>query len=112
MPTLLRRHAAVAGGGRRANDGSPAPERLLCLRRERAEAHAGDRDGDLELDRLLGVPSAEHDVGAAFLAVTLERIAADGGTEEEQIVEMRQVALGAAAADVIDAGRGGAPDLG
>ena len=49
------------------------------------------------------VPSV--DVGAALLAIAFERIAADRGAEKQQIVEMRQLALGAEAADVVDAGR-------
>ena len=55
---------------------------------------------------------AERHVGAAALAIAFERIAADRGAEEQQVVEMRQLALRAEAADVVDAGRGGAMDLG
>ena len=88
-----------------------AAQRFLGLRRERAEAHAGDGDRDLELDRLLGEARAEHDIGAAFLAIAFERIARDRGAEEQEIVEMRQLALGAGAADVIDAGGRGAADF-
>ena len=112
MAALLRRHAAVAGGGRGAGERRAAAERFLGLGRQRAEAHAGDGDRDLQLDRLLGEARAEHDVGAAFLAIAFERIARDRGAEEQQVVEMRQLALGAGAADVIDAGRRGAADLG
>ena len=39
------------------------------------------------------------------LAIALQRIARHRGAEEQQIVEMRQLALGAAAADIVDAGR-------
>ena len=60
----------------------------------------------------LRVARAERDVGAAFLAIAFERIAADRSAEKQEIVEMRQLALGAEAADVIDAGRGRAMDFG
>ena len=56
------------------------------------------------------VPS--DDVGAALLAIAFQRIARHRGAEKQQIVEMRQLALGAAAADIIDAGRRGAADFG
>ena len=46
------------------------------------------------------------------LAIAFERIARDRRAEEQQIVEMRQLALGAAAANVVDAGRRRAADLG
>ena len=91
---------------------APRPKRLLRRRRQRAEAHAGDGDGDLQFHRLLREARAQHDVGLAALAIALERIAADGGAEEQQIVEMRQPAFRAAAADVVDAGGGGAADFG
>ena len=112
LPALLRRHAAVARRRRRAGERGAAAERFLGVGRQRAEAHAGDGDGDLQLDRLLGVARAEHDVGGALLAIALERIARHGGAEEQQVVEVRDLALGAAAADVVDAGRRGAADLG
>ena len=89
-----------------------AAQRFLGVAGQRAEAHAGDGDGDLEMDRLLGEAGAEHHVGAAFLAIAFERIARDRGAEEQQVVEVRHPALGAGAADVIDAGLRGAMDLG
>src|SRR5665213_2647144 len=109
---LLGRHTAVAGGRRRADLGGGTPERFLRLRRERAEAHAGDRDRDLQLDRLLREPRADHDVGAAALAVALERVAGDARAEQEQVVAVRQAPLRAEAADVVDALARGALDLG
>ena len=57
-----------------------------------------------------GVAVAEHDVGAAALAVALQRVARHARAEEQQVVEVRQGALGAPAADVVDAGLGGALD--
>ncbi len=48
---------------------------------------------------------------AALLAIAFERIAANRRAEKQQVVEMRNLALRAAAANVVDAGRGGAPDF-
>ena len=56
----------------------PLGERHLRLQRERAEAHACDVDGDVELDRLLREARAEHDVGAAALAVYATFLGTDG----------------------------------
>ena len=108
---LLLRHAAVAGGAGGADLGAGPADRLLGIGAQRPEAHAGDGDGDLQMDRLLGEAGAEPDVGGAFLAIALEGIAGDRGAEEEQIVEGRQLALGAEAADLIEALIGGAVDL-
>ncbi|MPM07838.1 hypothetical protein SDC9_54147 [bioreactor metagenome] len=112
MAALLVGHAAIARGGRGAGHRRAAAERLLRRARERAEGHPGDRHRDLQLDRLLREARAEHHAGAAFLAIALERIARHRGAEEQQVVEMRHLPLRTAAADVIDAGRRGAPDLG
>ena len=49
MPALLLRHAAVAGRGRGAGQRRAAAQRLLGGARQRAEAHAGNGDGDLEM---------------------------------------------------------------
>ena len=102
VAALLGRHAAVAGRRRGAHLGRAASERLLRGRGEGAEAHARDRDRDLQLQRLLREPGAERDVGVAALAVALERVAGDAGAEEEEVVEVRHLALGAEAADVVD----------
>ena len=112
LAALLGRHAAVPGGGGRAHLRRAAPQRLLGLGRQRAEAHAGDGDRDVEVQRERGVAVAEHDVGAAALAVALQRVARHARAEEQQVVEVRQGALGAPAADVVDAGLGGALDGG
>ena len=112
VAALLRRHAAVARGGGGARQRRAAPERLLGVGRERAEAHAGDGDRRLQVDRLAGEARAQHHLGAAALAVALQRVAADRGAEEQQVVEMRQRALRPGAADVVDAGRRRAADLG
>jgi hypothetical protein len=58
------------------------------------------------------VAVAQHNFGAAALAVAFQRVAADAGAQEQQVVEMRHAPLRAGAADVIDAGGGGAADLG
>ena len=112
VPALLGRHAAVAGGRRRADLARAAAERLLRLCRERAERHAGDRDRDLQVQRLLRVAGAEHDVGVAALAVALERIARHARAEHQQVVEVGEPALRAEAADVVDALARRALDLG
>ena len=112
VAALLRRHAAVAGRRRGADLARAAPERLLGGRRERAEAHAGDRDRDLQLERLLGVARAQRDGRVAALAVALERIARHARAEEQEVVEVGEAALRAEAADVVDALARGALDLG
>ena len=91
---------------------APRPSASLALRGERAEAHAGDGDGNFQVDRLFGEARAQHDIGAATLAIALQRIARDRGAQEQQIIEMRQLALRAAAADIVNAGGGGALDFG
>ena len=48
----------------------------------------------------------------AALAVALERVARDARAEQQQVVEVRHAALGAEAADVVDALARGALDLG
>ena len=60
----------------------------------------------------LALPVAEDDVGVAALAVALQRVARHRRAEEQQVVEVRQRPLGAPAADVVDAGLGGALDVG
>src|SRR6476619_7656928 len=110
--SFLFGHAAIPGGRGGAHNRSAAPERLLGLARKRAEAHAGDRNRNLEMDRLLGEARAEYHVGRAFLPVAFERIATDRGTKKQKIVEMGDFALRPETPDVVDAGRSGAVDLG
>jgi hypothetical protein len=55
LAALLGGHPAVAGGGGGADLGRAAAEGLLGLRGQRAEGHAGDRDGDVEVQRVLRV---------------------------------------------------------
>src|SRR5215472_7333829 len=63
------------------------------------------------MDGLLGEARAEPDIGRAFLAIAFQRIARDRGAEKQQIVEGGQPALGAEAADLVEALVGGAMDL-
>ena len=105
--SFLVGHAAVAGGRRRAHRGGRLAERGLGGRRQGAEAHAGDRDGDVELNGLAGEPGAEHRLHVALLPVPLERVPGQRGGEEHQVVEGGHVPLGAPAADLVVAvGRG------
>jgi hypothetical protein len=69
---LGRDHPALARAGRRAGHRGALGQRHLRLDRERAEAHAGDVDRDVELDRLLREARAEDRLGLALLAVALD----------------------------------------
>ena len=60
---------------------------------------------------MVSIPRAEHDVGIAALAITLERVARDARSEEEQVVEVGYRSLGAEAANVVDALARGPLDL-
>ena len=90
-------HAAVAGGGRGAGFRSPATQGFLGRAGQRTEAHPSDRHRNVQVDRLLGEPGAKPDIGRAFLAVAFQRIARDRRAEKQQVVEMRHLALRAAA---------------
>jgi hypothetical protein len=111
MPALFLGHAAVAGGGRGAGLGGATAQGLFRRAGQRAKAHARDGDGDVQVDRLLGETGAQPDVGGAFLAVAFQRVARDRRAQEQQVIEVRQVPLGAAAADVVDAGGRRAADF-
>src|SRR5262249_26224691 len=63
-------------------------------------------------DRLLGEARTKDNIGPAFFAIAFQRIPRDRGTEEQKIVEMRYTTLGAAAADIIDAGGSRPVDFG
>ncbi len=109
--SFLRRHAAVARGGRGADFRSAPAQGLLGVGGKGAKAHAGNGDGSLELNGLSRKAAAQDDVGGAALAVAFERIARHARAEENQVVEMGQATLGAPAADVVNAGFGGAPEF-
>ena len=86
MPALLLGHAAVAGRRRGARHRCAAPQRLLGVRRKRAEAHPGDGDRDLQFDRLLREACAKRHARFAFFAIALERVARNRRAEHEQVV--------------------------
>ena len=89
-----------------------AAQGFLCRTRKGAEAHACNRDWNFKMDRLFGKPRSKPDIRRAFLAIAFEGIAADGSAQEQQIIKMGQAALGSATADIINAGGGGAANLG
>ncbi len=72
---LFRGHAAIAGRRARAELGRGAAQRFLHVGRQRTEAHAGDGDRDIELDRLRRETRSQHRLRAALLAIPFERIA-------------------------------------
>ena len=102
---FFRRHAAVAGGGGRSAFRRGTAKGLLHVGGQRSEAHSRDGDRDLELDRLFRVAGAEHGLGRALLAVTLQRIARNRSGEKDQVVEMGHLSLGAQSANFVKAGR-------
>jgi hypothetical protein len=108
---FLLRHAAVAGGGRGAHGRGGLAECFFHVRGQRAEAHAGDRDRNVEHHRFFGKARAEHRLRRAFLAIPFERIARKGGTEKQQIVEMRHAAFRAQTANFIEAALRGGMDI-
>ena len=83
-------HPSVPGGGRAARLPGTAGEGDLGVGGERAPAHARDHDGDVQLDRPLGVPGAEDRPGIAALAVPLQRDPCERAGQEGQIVERWQ----------------------
>ena len=91
---------------------APRPSASLAGPDSAPKRHAGDGDRDIKVQWVFGVPVAEDDVGAAPLAVALQRVARHRRAEEQQVVEVRQRPFGAPAADVVDAGLGGALDGG
>ena len=111
VAALFFGHAAVTGRRAGADGGRAAAERLFRLRREGAEAHAGNRDRNVELDRVLGVARAERHGRVAALAVALERVARNARAEQQQVIEVRHLALRAKATNVVDPFAGFALDL-
>ena len=103
---LLGRHATVARGGGRAHVGGSPAQGFLGAGREGAEAHAGDGDGDIELNRFGTVTGAERGRGIAALPIALERVPADRGGQEDEVVEGGELAPGAQATDGVAAGVG------
>ena len=90
IAALVRDHAALAGACGGAGHGGAAGKRGLGLIRERAEAHAGDIDRDVEHQRALGI-GPDHRRRYALLAVALDDEARERARQEGQIVEGRDV---------------------
>ena len=88
---LGRDHPALSRAGRRAGHRGALGERHLGLDRQRAEAHARDVDGDVELDRLLREARAEHRLRHALLAVALDHEARERARQEDQLVPVRDL---------------------
>ena len=87
---LVGDHAALARAGGRARHGGAPRERDLRLVGQRAEAHAGDIDRDVEHHRPLGA-RADHRLGVAFLAIALDHEAGQRARKKGQIVPMRDL---------------------
>lgn len=111
LAAFFRRHATVARGGTGACNSGAAPQGFFRIGRQCTEAHAGDCHRNFQVDRLLGEPVTEDYIRSAFLTVAFQRVARDACTEQQQVVEVRQLALGTTAANVIDAGLGGTLDF-
>ena len=86
---LRRDHPALPRARRRAGHGRTLRERHLRLERERAEAHAGDVDGDVELDRVLREARAEDGLRLALLAVALDHEPGQRAGHEHELVPVR-----------------------
>ena len=87
---LVGDHAAFAGAGGRAGHGGAAGKRDLRFVGQRAEAHAGDIDWDVERHRPLGA-RADHRLGIAFLAIALDDEARQRAGQEGEVVPMRDL---------------------
>ena len=87
---LVGDHAAFAGAGGGACHGGAAGERDLRLIGKRAEAHAGDVDGDVEHQRPLGA-RADDRLGVAFLPITLDDEPRQRAGQESEVVPMRDL---------------------
>jgi hypothetical protein len=111
LAALFRAHAAITGRRAGPGRGGAAAQRPLGIGAERAKAHSGDRNGDLQLDRLFGKTGAERHVSGATLAIAFERVARDRGAQQYEVVETRQRAQSAEAADLVEAFIGSAFDL-
>ena len=83
---LGRDHPPLSRAGRGAGHRGALGEGHLGLERQRAEAHAGDVDGDVELERLLREAAAEDRRGVALLPVALDHEAGQGPGQEDQVV--------------------------
>ena len=86
---LGRDHPAFARAGGRAGHRGALGERHLRLERERAEAHPGDVDRDVELDRLLREARAQHGLRLALLPVALDHEPGERPRKEYELVPAR-----------------------
>src|ERR1700753_1716317 len=90
IAALVGDHAAFTRAGRGAGHSGATGQRDLGLERERAEAHAGDVDRDIETQRALRL-RADHGLGQALLAVALDDEAGQGARQEREIVPARDL---------------------
>ena len=88
---LGRDHAALAGARRGAGHRRTLRERHLRLERQRAEAHAGDVDRDVELDRLLREARTEDGLRLALLPVPLDHEPGQRARHEHEVVPVRHL---------------------
>src|SRR6266481_4071263 len=109
---LFRAHPAITSGRAGANRAGATAERTFGIGAESAKAHSSDRDWDPQFDRLFRKPGAERYIRCTAFAIPFKWVARDRGPEQYQIVEARQRAQGAEAADLVEAFVGSAVDLG
>ncbi len=88
---LRRDHPALARAGGRAGHRGALGQGHLRLDRQGAEAHAGDVDRDVELDRVLREPRAEDRLGLALLAVALDDEPGERPRQEHELVPVRDL---------------------
>ena len=90
IAALVGDHPALAGARGGTRHGGAAGKRCLGLVGERAEAHAGDVDRDVEHQRALGL-GPDHRGGRALLAIALDDEARERARQEGEVVEGRDV---------------------
>ena len=90
VAALVGDHAAFAGAGRGAGHGRAARQRDLRLVAQRAKAHAGDVNRNVEHQRALGA-RADDGVGLALLAIALDDETRQRAGQEGQIVPGRDL---------------------
>src|SRR5215472_6399147 len=86
---LGRDHSTLTRAGGRAGHRGTLGQRHLRLKRQRAEAHPGDVNRDVELKRMLGEACAEHGLRLALLAVALDDEPGQRAGQQHQLVPMR-----------------------
>ena len=83
-------HAAFAGTSGGAGHGGAAGKRCFGLERERAKAHAGDVDRNVQFQRPLRA-GTDHRLRLAFLAIALDHETRQRTGQEGQVVPMRNL---------------------